>query len=106
VTTVTIERKSSSSDLELLKTPISEAISDAGLSRSIPRYSPGRAGTDERIRTVFRAATLPAHTQTLLRSKTVDLALDGEQNIDAPARTRDVDAVRRASSSRTARRFS
>jgi hypothetical protein len=40
VTTVTIERKSSSSDLELLKTPISEAISDAGLSRSIPRYSP------------------------------------------------------------------
>lgn len=29
------------------------------------------------------AATLLAHTQTLLRSKTVDLALDGKQNIDA-----------------------
>src|SRR5215475_13340676 len=29
------------------------------------------------------AATLLAHTQTLLRSKTVDLALDGEQNVDA-----------------------
>ncbi|NYG45363.1 hypothetical protein GGD67_002821 [Bradyrhizobium sp. IAR9] len=29
------------------------------------------------------AATLLAHTQTLLRSKTVDLALDGEQDIEA-----------------------
>ena len=28
------------------------------------------------------AATLLAHTQTLLRSETVDLAFDGEQNID------------------------
>ena len=33
--------------------------------------------------TIRGATTLLAHTQTRLRSKTVDLALDGEQDIDA-----------------------